>query len=773
MPIRLPNLDDRSWEEIRDEALRRIPVHTPEWTNFNSSDPGVTLIEVFAFMTESLLYRSNLIPERNRLKFLSLLGIPLHPGSAARSLVTFHNARGPLETLTLNSNMQVQAGSIPFYTTMGLDVLPIEAQIFTKRELKNPPPAMRAYYRRLYKSYIDAGLSPVTEENPPLYEATPFQYDGTSLLTTDGTVDGTIWVALLARSNDTANIEDVREQIKGRIINLGLVPIPEDIGRRLVPGGMLNGAAMAPIRYEVPQIPPSGALPGFETGARQPEYTALSATTDTDIRQEPGIVQIVLPDDVDQLRLWTNLDPLEAGVGNFPPMLDDERLNARIITWLRISAPGGAPLRFLWLGLNAVPARQRTQVRNELLPNGTGQPDQVMYLSQTPVIPGSLSLMVSPPGGETNTWTEIDDLLEAGPEVSKLSPQQSPGTPLPEAKPSRVFMADYESGSVQFGDGHFGKRLPPGATVRANYDVSVGAAGNVAVGAISSSPALPAGIRVNNPVPAWGASDPETVADGEKQITSRLMDQERCTDVRSFKSLTMRIPGVGRADVLPAYNPALGSSEHGDAPGAVTLMILPGHDPQHPKAPLPDQNLLDAICGYLEPRRLVTTEVFLRPPLYKDIWVSVGLRVSAGLSVARVTRDVQSALEQFLSPLPLRGDVQLPPQQTLFTEGNYSDMHQGYPLGKNVLRLELLAVANRVEGVQLVNNLVLYNNTGNSTEEVPINGLELPRLAGIAVEAGDPPDKSQIPNSSGTPPTDSTEAPPAFAPVPVAPEKCD
>ena len=56
MPIRIPHLDDRDWRELRDEALRRIPIHNPEWTNFNTSDPGVTIIEVFAFLTENLLY---------------------------------------------------------------------------------------------------------------------------------------------------------------------------------------------------------------------------------------------------------------------------------------------------------------------------------------------------------------------------------------------------------------------------------------------------------------------------------------------------------------------------------------------------------------------------------------------------------------------------------------------------------------------------------------------------------------------------------------------
>ena len=54
MPLQLANLDNRAYQDLLDEAQSRIPVHNPEWTNFNKSDPGVTILELFAFLTESL-----------------------------------------------------------------------------------------------------------------------------------------------------------------------------------------------------------------------------------------------------------------------------------------------------------------------------------------------------------------------------------------------------------------------------------------------------------------------------------------------------------------------------------------------------------------------------------------------------------------------------------------------------------------------------------------------------------------------------------------------
>src|SRR3954452_18445039 len=87
MPVPVPRLDDRSAQDLIEDLLRRIPAHTPEWTNPRLGDPGRTLIELFAWLGDTLLYRANLIPERQRLAFLSLLGIGLKPARAATGIV--------------------------------------------------------------------------------------------------------------------------------------------------------------------------------------------------------------------------------------------------------------------------------------------------------------------------------------------------------------------------------------------------------------------------------------------------------------------------------------------------------------------------------------------------------------------------------------------------------------------------------------------------------------------------------------------------------------
>ncbi|MEF3119761.1 putative baseplate assembly protein [Kocuria flava] len=78
-----PNLDDRRFQDLVDDTKRMIAQRCPEWTDHNVSDPGVTLIEAFAFMTDELFYRLNRVPDKLYLAFLDLLGVRLHPPTAA------------------------------------------------------------------------------------------------------------------------------------------------------------------------------------------------------------------------------------------------------------------------------------------------------------------------------------------------------------------------------------------------------------------------------------------------------------------------------------------------------------------------------------------------------------------------------------------------------------------------------------------------------------------------------------------------------------------
>jgi predicted phage baseplate assembly protein len=130
MTLVTPNLDDRRFQDLVDDAKRLVQQKCPEWTDHNVSDPGVTLIELFAWMTDQLLYRLNRVPDRHYVKFLELVGVKLFPPTAARADVTFWLSAPREEVVRVPLDTQVatvrSAGHEPiiFATTEELAIVP-------------------------------------------------------------------------------------------------------------------------------------------------------------------------------------------------------------------------------------------------------------------------------------------------------------------------------------------------------------------------------------------------------------------------------------------------------------------------------------------------------------------------------------------------------------------------------------------------------------------------------------------------------------------------
>lgn len=99
MPLEPPILDSRTWEDLVREARERIPRYTPEWTNLNDSDPGMTLVKLQAWLAETVLFELNRLPQAAYVKFLNLLHVEPRPARAARTELTFQ-----LEPLKLRTD---------------------------------------------------------------------------------------------------------------------------------------------------------------------------------------------------------------------------------------------------------------------------------------------------------------------------------------------------------------------------------------------------------------------------------------------------------------------------------------------------------------------------------------------------------------------------------------------------------------------------------------------------------------------------------------------
>lgn len=107
MPLPVAKLDDRRFQDIVDEAKLLIPQFCPEWTDHNVSDPGVAMIELFAWMTDMLLYRVNQIPDKMYVHFLDLIGLQLGPPRAANVDVTFYLSAPQPGDITIPADTEV------------------------------------------------------------------------------------------------------------------------------------------------------------------------------------------------------------------------------------------------------------------------------------------------------------------------------------------------------------------------------------------------------------------------------------------------------------------------------------------------------------------------------------------------------------------------------------------------------------------------------------------------------------------------------------------
>ena len=707
MPLPTPILDDRSWQQLRDELVRRIPVYTPEWTDHNASDPGITLLELFAFLGENLLFRFNQVPEATRLEFLRLLQVPLRPARPARAMLAL-TTTGAEVLVPLGS--EAKAGSVAFETQDEVKAWPLSVRAVAKATSAEP----EGEEARVFAAAAVSARELAEDETPAYYVAEVLGEDpsvpGFETVDFGATVDGVLWIAVFkTKDTDVARLGDA-------VVNLGFIPDPVVLTMDEVdpcPGADGEGATDE-VAWEVST---AALTPGGE-----PIYRPLTLVGDTTRGlSQQGVVRLRLPAETplrpedpppaepDPRRPgFPAVDEVLEGTGSLPPVLEDEALAADLLFWIRgYRRRSDRPLeRVTWVGANAAEVLQVRTARTELLGTGTGDAGQAYALVHSPVLADSLVVQVEEPGGWT-TWTEVDDFSAS-------------------ARDDRVYTVDLEAGAVRFGDGTRGRPPQIGERIRAReYRYGGGTAGNVGAKAISKVSV--GGVKASNPRPAFGGADAEEVRDAVERIPGELRRRDRAVTRGDFRELALETPGanVGRAEVLPRFHPPTRLRE---AAGVVTVVVWPKEDALHPNAPLPDRDLLRCVCAWLDQRRLVTTELYVVPPTYRKVAVSVGLVVKPGFGVEAVRAWVELVLRQYLAPLP-----------------PYGPAGEGWPLGRRVHGPELEAAALQVDGVEYLEGLevarwVEDGSGGGSwvAGTVELEPWEVPELAEITVVEGAP-----------------------------------
>ena len=137
-----PNLDDRTFGQLRTEAIARIQSGCPEWTDFSVSDPGVALVEAFAYLTQTLLYRLNRVPDKQYRAFLGLLGVTEQPPTAATVTVVFAR-QATVGVIDIPRGTRVAADPVVFSTLAAV-----------RLEADQPETAVRLFHGELVENEL-------------------------------------------------------------------------------------------------------------------------------------------------------------------------------------------------------------------------------------------------------------------------------------------------------------------------------------------------------------------------------------------------------------------------------------------------------------------------------------------------------------------------------------------------------------------------------------------------------------------------------------------
>jgi hypothetical protein len=603
MPIQSPQLDDLRFDTVVQQLMRRIPVYSPEWTDWNDSDPGITLIQLFSYLAEQVGYRLNQVPEKNYIELLKLLGVELRPAlSATTRMAIFLSDPATLEGFTLDARSRFMGkGNTPaiFESDVDVDMVPAEPAVLLAT--KNPylwdllrlddagnhePVPPDAQLPKQVPAADCRWLTMAWDGKKPANKDMPVAPISLLPVSATGVAHPYLWVALKCNLDRdagftgvtvTLNIQfdddeqpDPRADILCQAINAAgevqpppidwLACFDADQNAMLQVPGRIDDATnkltnSGTIRFTVPFS--MGPIPAAMfanlrdavtpsavdacTGFGQSLRNSLSSSGAT---IDTGTLQTLLTNALTTAQAAAATG--KAAVGNpLDPALRDP---AKFLGWLRIG-----PLdttvpspRLRYMGFNAVPVTNAVSVSSELLGYSDGRPGQTFQLAHGDILAGTLQIGVlesADANALLTTWTEIPSLDTAGPN-------------------DRVFELDAEAGALTFGDGNNGRILPlvvtAGTVIALAYRWGGGVSGESDTGTITTSAAQFNGLAaVVNFVAARGGRDSETLDQAKLRARKELSTRSRAVTASDFEWIALQTPTVRvcRAIVIPRRRP--------------------------------------------------------------------------------------------------------------------------------------------------------------------------------------------------------------------------
>jgi predicted phage baseplate assembly protein len=630
MTLPVPKLDDRRFQDFVDEAKKRIPYYCKDWTDHNVSDPGITLIELFAWMMDALLYRLNQVPDLHYIKFLEMLGVRLDPPVPAKVPITFW--------LSAPQELRVV---IPGGTEVASTQTENERSIIftTDENLQIDSPVLRKV------------LSITAPENGG--KPTRHPIDLASLTTS---MDGKPVFAVKPRVDDALCIgfeNDLSHHLLG--FELDFVQT----------GGAGINPNMPPYLWEA------------STGDRDAPWALCELDMDTtEGMNSPGSVRIHLPR-MGQLKLGDdNLFWVRVRVKDISPKEKNEGMleyiKSPLLKGLSAASWGGT-----------VPATHSQQVKNEFLGRSDGSTGQRFHLQVTPILQRypDENLIIQEDNKPAQAWKEVADFAESDERNNCYTLDGNSGE-------LRLGPAIRQpDGTMKC----YGAIPPRGAKlIFSCYRHGGGDHGNVSAGFLNTlKTSIPYVARVSNRQAAAGGLDAETLADAMLRAPALLRARDRAVCEADYEYLTLNAfpAAIGRVKCLQPR-----AAEAGNViPGQVYVLVVPRVS--RPEGYLTAEQLelksgiITDIKAYLDERRLLTTRLDVRSPAYQWVSVKVKLRAVPGSNAEKLKEEVLGRLYRFINPLTGGADEKgWPFDRDLFLSDVYQCL-QGTP---NVLFIQAI-----------------------------------------------------------------------------------
>jgi predicted phage baseplate assembly protein len=612
MPLPDIQLDDRTYETLVADALRRIPGYTPEWTDFNDSDPGITLVQLFAWLEEMILYRLNKVPDKNFIEFLKLIGIELNPPVPATGELTFHlSSPGPTSPPGSPPNTEALVVLVPQGTEISTTQPDADGPIIF--ETDQPISVVGATLIAL-QSFDGAKYTVVSQSNAIdgqyFYPFGPQpQAQAAFYLGFDRSFPTNAGPYMLTVHAYTA---DLIEEGDGLSADL------------------------------TPSTPPVVALWEYSSGIGS-GWQPLNPSSDTTAcLTSNGTVTFAGPVNPAAIQLGLLRNPGDPA-----------------LFWLRyriesvLGAGYEVPPRLEDALINTVSCTNVVTITNEILGASDGSPNQSFLLLNKPVLKDGFVLEVDEGDGNGfQPWIMVDNFAGS-------------------SRTDKNFTLNVATGTIAFGDGEQGKipaRFPDPSRPNqdlaniqaANYRWGGGARGNAGANTVTSlqSP-IPYVDSVTNLRPMAGGQDEETLGDAQDRAPQAIRSQSRAVTADDFVYLAQQTPGtrIRRAQALALRNPNIEATRPSGSglpvtttpsPGALSVMVVP--DSLDAK-PVPTTQTLTLVAQWLNSHRLITTELYVVAPRYREVEVDAQVIAETTADTNGVAQAVEQNLLGFFNPL--------------------------------------------------------------------------------------------------------------------------